>query len=72
MTCIDQSSPKPAGLQTEHGVIVVSLELSPSKWLVTSLVPGREKFSRRWLEDGDSAGLLKLLGKLKAKAESRP
>jgi transposase len=71
MTCIDQSSPKPAGLHTEHGVIVVSLELSPSKWLVTSLVPGSEKFSRRWLEGGDSAGLLKLLGELKAKAESR-
>lgn len=71
MTCIDQSSPKPAGLRAEHGAVVVSLELSPSKWLATWLVPGSEKFSKRWLGGGDSAGLLKLLGELKAKAESR-
>jgi transposase len=71
MTCIDQSSPKPAGLHMEHGAVVVSLELSPSKWLATWLVPGSEKFSKRWLGGGDSAGLLKLLGELKAKAESR-
>jgi transposase len=71
MTCIDQSSPKPAGLHMEHGAVVVSLELSPSKWLATWLVPGSEKFSKRWLGGGDSAGLLKLLGELKVKAESR-
>jgi transposase len=71
MTCIDQSSPKPAAIRGEDGVVAVSLELSPSKWLATWLIPGSEKFSKRWFEGGDSAGLLKLLGELKAKAESR-
>jgi hypothetical protein len=31
---------EPAAIQTHIGAIFISLELSRSKWLITSLVPG--------------------------------
>ena len=41
-------------IRTQFGAIFVSLELSRSKWLVTSLSPGNgEKMSKRSLEAGD-------------------
>jgi transposase len=60
----DQSDQPPVGL-------FVSLELSPSKWLVTSLVAGTEKLSKHVIRGGDCGGLLGLLASLKVKAEKR-
>jgi len=49
--------------------LYVSLELSPSKWLVTSLVSGADKMSKHLVPGGDCIALLQLLAALKAKAE---
>src|SRR5918996_2892919 len=51
--------------------IFVSLELSRSRWLVTSLSPGSEKMSKHLVAGGDGAGLLDLLTRLRDKAEQR-
>jgi transposase len=51
--------------------LFASLELSQSKWLVTINSPGSEKFSKHVVEGGDSAGLLALLSRWRAKAEQR-
>ena len=48
--------------------LYVSLELSTSKWLVTSLVSGTNKMSRHFVSGGDGGALLRLLAELKAKA----
>jgi hypothetical protein len=49
-----------------------SLELSPSKGIVTSLSPGKgEKMSRYNLRGGDPAGLPALFAELKRKAKKR-
>ena len=69
MTMIHQSSPGATAIPGQDSRVVVSLELSPKKWLVTSSSPGSAKFSKRWLSGGDSAGLLALLRELVAKAE---
>jgi transposase len=45
------------------------LELSPSKWLVTSLVSGADKMSKHLVPGGDCRALLEFLARLKAKAE---
>ncbi len=71
MSVIDQSSPGQATIPGQHARIVASLELSPKKWLVTSLSPGSEKLSKRWIDGGDGEGLLALLRELQAKAERR-
>jgi transposase len=71
MTMINQSSPGETAIHAQDSRVVVSLELSPKKWLVTSLSPGSAKFSKRWLTGGDSAALLALLRDLVAKAECR-
>jgi len=47
------------------------LELSPSKWLVTSLVSGTDKLSKHLVPGGDCGALLQLLAALKAKAEKQ-
>jgi transposase len=49
--------------------LFVSLELSRSKWLITSLSPRSEKMSKYSVESGDGTALLDLLARLKAKAE---
>lgn len=71
MSVIDQSAPDQATTLAQHAAVFVSLELSPKKWLVTSLSPGSEKLSKRWIDGGDSAGLLALLRGLQAKAQVR-
>lgn len=71
MSLIDRITPGQAATETQHAVIAVSLELSPKKWLVTSLSPGSEKLSKRWIEGGAGAGLLALLAELRARAERR-
>jgi transposase len=58
-------------IRSDVAPIFVSLELSRSRWLVTSLSPGSEKMSKHLVAGGDGAGLLDLLTRLRDKAEQR-
>jgi len=71
MIDVDQLAPHQAATQAQNARVVVSLELSPSSWLVTSLSPGSEKLSKRSMSGGDGAGLLSLLEGLRMKATRR-
>ena len=63
---------KPAAIQTHIGAIFISLELSRSRWLVTSLAPGGgQRMSRHWVEACDLAGLLASLWAIRDKASAR-
>jgi transposase len=63
---------KPAAIHTHIGAIFISLELSRSKWLITSLVPGGgQRMSRHRVEAGDLAGLLARFWKIRDKASAR-
>ncbi len=57
--------------RTDPDAIFVSLELSRSRWLVTSLSPGSEKMSKHSVTGGDGPALLDLLARLRAKTEER-
>ena len=57
--------------RTDPDAIFVSLELSRSRWLVTSLSPGSEKMSKHSVTGGDGGALLDLLARLRAKTEER-
>jgi len=62
----------PTAIRTDLGAIFVSLELSRSKWLVTSLSPGAgEKMSKHLVSGGDMPGLLLCFDELKRKARAR-
>lgn len=62
----------PAAIQINLAANFVSLELSVSKWLVTSLSPGAgEKMSRHTLAGGDVPGLLDCLAELQRKTKAR-
>lgn len=64
---IDQTA-----IRTDLGAIFVSLELSRSKWLVTSLSPGGgERMSRHEVAGGDLAGLLDHFARLRERAFAR-
>ncbi|WIJ26902.1 IS110 family transposase [Devosia sp. RR2S18] len=66
------STKAPAPIRVDLAAIFVSLELSRSKWLVTSLSPGRgEKMSRHIVSAGDVPGLLDHFAELQRKAEER-
>jgi transposase len=68
----DHPSVGPTAILTQFGAIFVSLELSRSKWVVTSLSPGNgEKMSQYGLTAGDSSGLLARFAGLKRKAQER-
>lgn len=62
----------PAAIRMNLGAIFVSMELSRSKWLITSLSPGGgEKMSKHVVAGGDLAGLLNLFAALQARAQVR-
>jgi len=62
----------PTAIRTQFGAIFVSLELSRSKWVLTSLSPGNgEKMSQYSLTAGDIGGLLARFSDLKRKARER-
>jgi transposase len=62
----------PSAVRTELTAIFISLELSQSKWLITSLAPGNgEKMSKFIVAARDVAGLLACLAELRRKAEAR-
>lgn len=66
------STKAPAAIRVDLAAIFVSLELSRSKWLVTSLTPGGgEKMSRHIVSAGDVSGLLDHFGELQRKSEAR-
>src|SRR6201997_5917135 len=72
MMLLDHPCDGAAAIRTHIGAIFMSLELSRSTWLVTSLSPGKgEKMSKRSVEAGDIAELLKLFAELKRKAQVR-
>lgn len=64
-----ESNKSQTSIPTEAATVFVSLELSRARWLVTSLSPNTSKISRHFVPGGDAAGLLRLLSKLRAKAE---
>jgi transposase len=65
-------SEAPTAIRTDLCATFVSLELSRSKWLITSLSPGGgEKMSKHSVVAGDIAGLLARFAELKKKAEAR-
>ncbi len=57
--------------RTDPDAIFVSLELSRSRWLVSSLSPGSEKMSKHSATGGDGGALLDLLARLRARTEER-
>ena len=59
------------GLHSDPDAIFVSLELSRSRWLVTSMSPGSEKMSKHSVTGGDAGALLDLLARLQARTEQR-
>lgn len=62
----------PAAIRTDLAAIFVSLELSRSRWLITSLSPGGgEKMSKFVVRGGDMPALLARLGDLQRKAKAR-
>jgi transposase len=69
---LDRPCAEPAAIRTQIGAIFVSLELSHSKWVITSLSPGGgEKMSKHVVEAGDMPALLSRLAELKRKAHAR-
>jgi transposase len=65
-------SETPSAIRIDLGAIFVSLELSRSKWLITSLSPGGgEKMSKHAVQADDIAGLLARFAELKRKAQAR-
>ncbi|MDP3738692.1 MAG: IS110 family transposase [Hyphomonadaceae bacterium] len=62
----------PSAIRVDLAAIFVSLELSRSKWLVTSLSPGAgERMSKFVVTGGDVPGLLARFAELKRKAKAR-
>ena len=65
-------SEAPSAVRVDLNAIFVSLELSQSKWLITSLSPGRgEKLSKFAIAAGDVAGMLARFAELQRKAQAR-
>ena len=65
-------SVRPPAIRVDLGAIFASMELSRSKWLITSLSPGGgEKMSKHVVPAGDLAALLDLFTALQAKARAR-
>lgn len=72
MPVAEKSADTRAAVSVELGAIFVSLELSRSKWLITSLSPGAgEKMSKYTIPGGDIAGMLACFEQLQKKAHAR-
>ena len=72
MQTVADRSEAPNAIRTDLGAIFVSLELSRSRWLITSLSPdGGEKMSKHAVRGGDVAGLLERFAQLREKALAR-
>jgi hypothetical protein len=65
-------SQSPAAIRVDLGAIFVSMELSRSKWLITSLSPGGgETMSKHVVAGGDLSDLFERFGALQEKARTR-
>ena len=65
-------SESPAAIRVDLGAIFVSMELSRSKWLITSLSPGGgEKMSKHTVTGSDLEGLFERFRLLQEKAKDR-
>jgi transposase len=65
-------SEAPVAIRVDLGAIFVSMELSRSKWLITSLSPGSgEKMSKHLVAGGDLPGLFERFRLLQEKAQGR-
>jgi transposase len=62
--------PADAG-RTDQAVLYASLELGYRSWLLTALLPGTQKLSKRVVVGGDANGLVEMLKRLAAKSEER-
>jgi transposase len=72
MTIAAHRSETPSAVRVDLSAIFVSLELSQSKWLITSLSPGAgEKLSKFTLPASDVAGMLTRFAELQRKAKAR-
>jgi len=69
MTNTNHRSEAALSVRPEHAVLYASLELGRASWLVTTLLPGSERMSRRTVAGGDTAALVGLLERLRTKAE---
>jgi len=66
-SCVTQ-----AAIDVHLAAIFVSLELSRSRWMMTSLSPGKgEKMSKRSVEGGDVVGVLDHIARLRSEAQTR-
>jgi len=72
MPIVENQSEVSTAIRIELSAIFISLELSRSKWLVTSLSPGTgEKMSKHVLTGSDISGLLAHIGELQRKTRAR-
>lgn len=72
MLAANERPEAPTAIRIDLGAIFVSLELSRSKWLITSLSPGGGgKMSKHAVAADDIAGLLARFAELKRKAQAR-
>jgi transposase len=72
MLAANERPEAPTAIRIDLGAIFVSLELSRSKWLITSLSPGGgAKMSKHAVVAGDVAGLLARFAELNRKAQAR-
>jgi len=72
MSITAHRSEAPSAVRVDLSAIFVSLELSQSKWLITSLSPGNgEKLSKFTIAGGDVAGLLARFAEVQRKAQAR-
>ena len=58
-------------IRPDHATVLVSLELSRSRWLITSMAAPRDKMSKHSVDAGDGAALLDRLARLRTRAEQR-
>ena len=58
-------------IRTDLGAIFVSLELSTTRWVITSIQPGRRRISKHEVKAGAAEALWALFGKLNAEALAR-
>ena len=72
MPVAEKSAEVRTAVRVELGAIFVSLELSRSKWLITSLSPGAgEKMSKHAIPGGDVTAMLACFEDLKRKTQAR-
>jgi transposase len=53
------------------GTVFVAIELSQKTWLITLHSPDRDRLSRHRVDGGDHAGLLELIGQVRARAAKK-